>query len=153
MLPLPGIVQTLSLTQNTQQEKKLTQIFIFTLLCGASKGCVEVLKSFIKPFQAPQRCVTRKTIFILIDFSEIHRTGRVNKNLRKSDWFILTKDSKNGMYKHYMVRKLTNEQSICNDPDKSMDPNNKIIPDNTPTKIALTYLNETKRPQGQTVSK
>ena len=52
-----------------------------------------------------------------------------------------------------MVRKLTNEQSICNDPDKSMDPNNKTLPDNTPTKIALTYLNEIKRPQGQTVFK
>ena len=38
--------------------KKLSQIFIFTLLCGASKGfmkALKALKAFIKPFEAPQR--------------------------------------------------------------------------------------------------
>ena len=39
----------------TYEEKKLTSIFIFTLLCGASKGFIKVLKAFIKPFEAPQR--------------------------------------------------------------------------------------------------
>ena len=39
------------------EEKKLTQIFIFTLLCGASTGFT---KAFIKPFEAPQRNVKIK---------------------------------------------------------------------------------------------
>ena len=42
------------------KEKKLTQIFIFTLLCGASKGFMKALKAFIKPFEAPQRRVKIK---------------------------------------------------------------------------------------------
>ena len=42
------------------EEKKLSQIFIFTLLCGAWKGFMKVLKTFIKPFEAPQRSVKRK---------------------------------------------------------------------------------------------
>ena len=32
-----------------------SQTFIFTLLCGASKGFMNALKAFIKPFEAPQR--------------------------------------------------------------------------------------------------
>ena len=40
--------------------KKLSQIFIFTLLCGASKGFMKVLKVFIKPFEAPQRSLKIK---------------------------------------------------------------------------------------------
>ena len=42
------------------QEKKLTQIFIFTLLCGALKGFMKALKAFIKPFEVPQRSVKTK---------------------------------------------------------------------------------------------
>ena len=42
------------------KEKKLTQIFIFTLLCGASKGFMKAFKAFIKPFEAPQRSVKMK---------------------------------------------------------------------------------------------
>ena len=38
-------------------ERKLTQFFIFTLLCGASKG---FMKAFIKPFERPQRSVKIK---------------------------------------------------------------------------------------------
>ena len=45
------------------EEKKLSWIFIFTLLCGASKGSI---KAFIKPFEAPQRSMKFKLIFILI---------------------------------------------------------------------------------------
>ena len=42
------------------EEKKLTEIFIFTRLCGASKGFMKVLEAFIKPFEAPQRSVKIK---------------------------------------------------------------------------------------------
>ena len=41
-------------------EKKLTYIFVFTLLCGASKGFKKALKAFIRPFEAPQRSVKTK---------------------------------------------------------------------------------------------
>ena len=45
----------LSVTVPIQDEdRKLTQVFIFTLLCGCSKG---FLKAFIKPFEAPHRSV------------------------------------------------------------------------------------------------
>ena len=47
------------------KEKKLTSIFIFTLLCGASKGFIKVLNAFIKPFEVPQRSVKIK---ILVNF-------------------------------------------------------------------------------------
>ena len=43
------------------EEKKLTDIFIFTLLYAASKGFTKALKGFIKPFEAPQRSVKIKT--------------------------------------------------------------------------------------------
>ena len=42
------------------EEKKSTEIFIFTLLSGASKGFMNALKAFIKLFQAPQRSVQIK---------------------------------------------------------------------------------------------
>ena len=42
------------------KEKKLSSIFIFTLLCGASKGFMKAFKAFIKPFEAPQRSVKIK---------------------------------------------------------------------------------------------
>ena len=37
-----------------KEDKKLTEISIFTLLCGASKGFKKTLKAFIKSFEAPQ---------------------------------------------------------------------------------------------------
>ena len=37
------------------REKKLSEIFIFILLCGALKGFIKVLKAFIKLFKAPQK--------------------------------------------------------------------------------------------------
>ena len=40
--------------------KRLSYIFIFTLLCGASKGFMKALSAFIKPFEAPQRSVKIK---------------------------------------------------------------------------------------------
>ena len=42
------------------EEKKLSWIFIFTLLCGASKGFLKAFKAFKKPFEAPQRSVKIK---------------------------------------------------------------------------------------------
>ena len=42
------------------KEKKLSKIFIFTLLCGASKGFMRALKAFIKSFEAPQGSVKIK---------------------------------------------------------------------------------------------
>ena len=40
--------------------KKLSEIFIFTLLCGASKGLMKTLKAFIKLFEAPKSSVKIK---------------------------------------------------------------------------------------------
>ena len=47
------------------EERKLTEIFIFAFLFGASKGFMKVLKAFIKPFESPRR---RVKIKIKIDF-------------------------------------------------------------------------------------
>ena len=41
----------------SDEEKKLTQIFIFALPCGASKGFMKTFKASIKPFEAPERNV------------------------------------------------------------------------------------------------
>ena len=53
------------------KKKKITEIFIFTLLCGASKG-------FMKALKARQSSVKIKLIFISVELSEMHRKGRVN---------------------------------------------------------------------------
>ena len=39
----------------TDEERKLPEFFIFTLFCGASRGFMNGLKTFIKPFEASQR--------------------------------------------------------------------------------------------------
>ena len=39
---------------------KINLIFIFTFLCGASKGYMKAFKAFIKPFKASQRSVKIK---------------------------------------------------------------------------------------------
>ena len=41
------------------EEKKLSEIFILTL-CGASKDFMKALKTFIKPFEAPQKSIKIK---------------------------------------------------------------------------------------------
>ena len=53
---------------------------MFTLLCGASKSLMKALKTFIKPFEAPERSVKIKFAFILIliQLSEMHGVGRVD---------------------------------------------------------------------------
>ena len=43
------------------KKKKLTQVFIFALLFGASKGFLKAFKALIKPFEAPQRSVNIKS--------------------------------------------------------------------------------------------
>ena len=40
---------------SSEEEKTLSSIFIFTLLCGASKGFMKAFKAFIKPSEAPQK--------------------------------------------------------------------------------------------------
>ena len=52
-LPAPCISETYI-------KMKITQIFIFTRLCGASEGFMKAIKAFIKPFEAPQRSVKIK---------------------------------------------------------------------------------------------
>ena len=42
------------------EEKRLSYICIFTLLCGASKGFMKAIKGFIKPLKAPERSVKIK---------------------------------------------------------------------------------------------
>ena len=42
------------------KKKKSTEILIFTLLCGVSKGFMNALKAFIKPFEAPEGSVKIK---------------------------------------------------------------------------------------------
>ena len=37
------------------EERKLTQILILTILCGPAKGFMKALKAFIKLFEAPQK--------------------------------------------------------------------------------------------------
>ena len=60
--------------------KKLSWIFIFTLLCGALKSFMKALKAFIKPFEAPRRNVKKKfdSIFISIQLSEMNGSLRVS---------------------------------------------------------------------------
>ena len=48
------------LVQILNGEEKIVQIFILALLYGDSKGFIYALKSFIKPFEAPQRSVKIK---------------------------------------------------------------------------------------------
>ena len=61
------------------KEKKLNQMFISTLLCGASKGFMKTFKAFIKPFEASQRRLKKiNLIFISTQVSEMHGTLKVN---------------------------------------------------------------------------
>ena len=45
---------------NPGRREKITSIFIFKILCGASKGFMKALKAFIKPFEVRQRSVKIK---------------------------------------------------------------------------------------------
>ena len=57
------------------KEKKLSQIFIFALLCGVSKGFMKALKAFAKPFEASQRSVKRK-IYLNFYYNTTFRNAR-----------------------------------------------------------------------------
>ena len=54
-----GLLLALSV-RISDEEKKLTQIFIFKLLCGASEGFMKALKGFVEPFEVSQRCMKIK---------------------------------------------------------------------------------------------
>ena len=58
---------------NPGQRENITQISIFTFLCGASKDFMKASKAFIKP-EAPQRNANTKfkLNFILMQLSEMH---------------------------------------------------------------------------------
>ena len=42
------------------KEKKVTYIFIFTFLCGATNSFMKALKAFVKRFKEPQQSVKIK---------------------------------------------------------------------------------------------
>ena len=50
------------------KKKRTPWIFIFTLLCGASKGFMKVLKALTKPFEAPKRSAKVK-LSVNFDFN------------------------------------------------------------------------------------
>ena len=55
VLNLPLTLALTFLVPIQDEERKLTYIFIFAILCGASKGLMKALKAFIKPSEPPQR--------------------------------------------------------------------------------------------------
>ena len=59
--------------------KKLTWLFIFTLLCGASKGFMKAFIAFIKLFDALQRCVKIRIALISSLSPGENGTGRVKQ--------------------------------------------------------------------------
>ena len=58
------------------EEKKLTWIFIFVLLCGTSKDFMKALKAFLKSFQAPQRSENKNLSWFLFYYNFLKCTGR-----------------------------------------------------------------------------
>ena len=60
---------------NPGRREKIKLNFIFTLLCGTSKGFMKALKTFIKLFEAPQRIVKIKFNLIFI-FNTTFRNAR-----------------------------------------------------------------------------
>ena len=68
--------------RSRSKRKNSSEIFIFTLLCGASKGFMETFKVFIKPFEALQKSVKIKIklIFVLIQLSEIRGAEGIKSN-------------------------------------------------------------------------
>ena len=65
-------------SQSRKKRKKLSEIFIFTLLCGVSKGFKKALKAFIKPFETPQRSVKIK-IYLNFYFNTTFRNAQDGK--------------------------------------------------------------------------
>ena len=59
------------------KKKKSTEILIFTLLCGVSKGFMNALKAFMKPFEAPEGSmkIEIQVNLISIQLSEMHKEG------------------------------------------------------------------------------
>ena len=63
-------------------------MFIFILLCGASKGFMKAFKVFIKAFEAPQKSVKIKIQVNFLASSGIGK-GKVKENI----FLILVKES------------------------------------------------------------
>ena len=81
------------------EERKSTDIFIFTLLFGTSKGFRAALKTFIRPFEAPKRSAKMKNLSLktssnnpgwqigwALSLSELRN---VLCNIVKAEWQIL----------------------------------------------------------------
>ena len=79
-----------------KEQSSILLIFIFTLLCGASKGLRRPLRSFCENLLKyhkevlPQRSakIKFKLIFVLTELSEMQRAGRVKNNLKHSEGMI-----------------------------------------------------------------
>ena len=68
------------------EEKKLSQIFIVTLLCDASKVFTKALKAFKKPFKAPQRSVKIKFKLKCLFQHDFQKGTDVKVNTRGKIW-------------------------------------------------------------------
>ena len=51
-------------------------MFIFALLCGASKGFMKALKAYKERFEAPQRSVKKNLSWFLFQYNFLKCTGR-----------------------------------------------------------------------------
>ena len=81
--------------------KKLTWIFIFTLLCGTSKNLKKVVNAFIKPFEVPWRSVKIKiwVNFLFSIFFEWLETVKVKLKAIYMWTFLSYFSPSNDMYK------------------------------------------------------
>ena len=52
------------ISESCIEKKKLSQIFIFTILCGASKDFMKVFKAFMKAFEARQKKCENKNLIL-----------------------------------------------------------------------------------------
>ena len=77
-----------------RRKEKTNLNFIFTLFCGASKGFMNVLKTFIKPSEAPQRSVKIK-IKVNFDFNITFWNSRGRRSLML--WLRNYKKGKKGL--------------------------------------------------------
>ena len=64
---------------NSDEERKLTLIFIYTFFLCRKRLYTKALNALTKPSEAPQGSVKIKNqVFILIQLSEMHGAGRDN---------------------------------------------------------------------------
>ena len=82
--------------------KKLSSVFILTLLCGAPKDFMKAFKIFIKPFWGTTKCENKNLIFVSTQLSEMHRMLRV-KWVKKNRYFISTNKEDFRLFQRYDV--------------------------------------------------